>query len=59
MTNLVHMDCAEDPKSNCSVKISGTREEVMTVSMRHATEDHKYPNTPEVKEKLSSMIKPG
>ena len=54
----VYMDCAEDPESNCTVRISGTKEEVTKVSMRHATEDHKYPDTPEVREKLSSMIKP-
>jgi len=53
----VYMDCAEDPDSNCSVKISGTKDEVMKVSMRHATEDHGYPDTPEVKQKLTSMIK--
>jgi len=53
-----YMDCAEDPDSNCTVRISGIREEVERVSMRHATEDHKYPDTPEVKEKLMGMIKP-
>ena len=52
------MDCSEDPASNCTVKITGTREEVERVSMRHATEDHKYPDTAETREKLSSMIKP-
>jgi len=51
------MDCAEDPNSNCTVKISGTKYEVMRVSMRHATEDHKYPDNPEVRKKLASMIK--
>ena len=58
MVEKVYMDCAEDPNSNCTVKISGTRKEVERVSMRHTTEDHKYPNTPEVKEKLMAMIKP-
>ena len=58
MTEKVHMDCSEDESSNCTVKISGTKEEVMKVAMRHATEDHKYPDTDETKEKLSSMLKP-
>ena len=53
----VHMDCADDPSSGCSVKISGPRDEVIKVSMRHATEDHGYPDTPEVRKKLSSMIR--
>lgn len=53
----VYMDCSEDKNSNCTVKISGTKEEVMRVAMRHATEDHKYPDNPEVREKLMSMIK--
>jgi len=52
----VSMDCAEDTSNSCSVKISGTRDEVMRVSMRHATEDHGYPDTQETKEKLSSML---
>ncbi len=51
------MDCSEDPNSNCTVRISGTKDEVMRVAMRHATEDHKYPDTEETKEKLASMIK--
>jgi len=56
MKDHVSMDCSTIPESKCSVKISGTKEEVMRVSMRHATEDHKYPNTSETKEKLASMI---
>lgn len=58
MEEKVYMDCSEDPKSNCTVRISGSREEVEKVSMRHATEDHKYPATEAVREKLNSMIKP-
>lgn len=58
MTDKVYMDCAEAPDSKCSVKISGTKDEVMRVAMRHATEDHKYPDTPEVRQQLSSMVKP-
>jgi len=51
------MDCAQDPSSNCSVKITGPKAEVMKVSMRHAIEDHGYPDTPEVRKKLATMIK--
>ena len=53
----VYMDCAEDPQSNCTVKISGSEDEVMRVSMRHAVEDHKYPNNKDTRNKLKSMIK--
>jgi len=52
------MDCAEDPQSNCSVRIEGTHDEVIKVSLRHAIEDHHYPNTPETKAKIEGMIKP-
>lgn len=52
------MDCSDDPDSNCTVRISGTKDEVMRVAMRHATKDHKYPDTEETKNKLSEMIKP-
>ena len=58
MEEKFYMDCSEDPNSKCTIKISGTMEEVKRVSMRHATEDHKYPDTSEVREKLNSMIKP-
>jgi len=54
----VYMDCAEDPQSNCSVRIEGTHDEVIKVSLRHAIEDHHYPNTPETKAKIEGMIKP-
>jgi hypothetical protein len=57
MKDKVYMDCSEIPDSNCSVRISGTKKEVNRVSMRHATEDHGYPNTPKVRKQLSSMIK--
>jgi hypothetical protein len=58
MGKKVHMDCADDKSNACTVKISGTKEEVMSVGMRHATEDHGYPDTSETREKLSSMLKP-
>ena len=58
MSEKVYMDCAEDSSNSCTVKISGTKDEVERVSMRHATEDHNYPDTSETREKLGSMIKP-
>ena len=41
------------------IDFGGTKEEVMRVAMRHATEDHGYPDTDDTREKLGSMIKAG
>ena len=51
------MDCSEIPDSTCTVRISGSKEEVMKVGMRHAVEDHNYPDTEETRKQLSGMIK--
>ena len=53
-----YIDCSEYPSdSNCSLRISGTEDEVLPVAMRHATEVHGHPDTDENREQLRQMLK--
>ena len=50
------IDCRRMPSDrNCSVTIAGTEEEVLTLAVRHAVEEHGHANTPE----LRQMIRQG
>jgi len=47
------IDCRRMPSErNCSVAISGTEEEVLTIAVRHAIEEHGHDDTPELREKM-------
>ncbi|MFL5402395.1 MAG: DUF1059 domain-containing protein [Gemmatimonadales bacterium] len=51
------IDCRRIPSErNCSVSISGTEEEVLTVATRHAVEEHGHPDTPELREMLRGAL---
>lgn len=50
------LDCRLTPsEKNCSVYISGTEDEVMTIAVRHAVNEHGHADSPE----LRAMIKKG
>ena len=50
-------DCRKMPsEKNCSLVISGTKEEVMKVGVRHAVEDHGHVDTPEMRKQLEEML---
>ncbi|PYT00597.1 MAG: DUF1059 domain-containing protein [Acidobacteria bacterium] len=52
------IDCRDYPSDkNCSLKISGTEEEVLDAATRHAADAHGHEHTPEFREKLRSMLK--
>ena len=47
------IDCRRMPSDrNCSLTISGTEEEVLTIATRHAVEEHGHQDTPELREML-------
>jgi hypothetical protein len=47
------LDCRRMPSErNCSLTIAGTEEEVLTVAVRHAVEEHGHANTAELREQL-------
>ena len=53
-----YIDCGEYPsENNCSLKISGTEDEVLKAASEHAAASHGHPNTPEFREQLRSMLK--
>jgi predicted small metal-binding protein len=52
------IDCRNYPsEKNCSLKISGTEEEVLDAAMQHAVSAHGHENAPELREQIRSMLK--
>jgi len=52
------VDCRQYPsEKNCSLAISGTEEEVLTVALRHAVNEHGHQDTPELREQLKALLK--
>jgi len=52
------VDCRLYPsENNCSLTISGTEEEVLTVAVRHAVSEHGHQDTPELRQQLKQLLK--
>lgn len=52
------LDCGEYPsEKNCSLKISGSEDEVLDAAVEHAVSAHKHENTAELREQLRKLIK--
>ena len=52
------IDCRDYPsEKNCSLKTSGTEEEVLDAAVQHAASVHGHENTPELREQIRSMLK--
>jgi predicted small metal-binding protein len=52
------VDCREYPsEKGCTLKISGTEEEVLDAAVQHAVSVHGHENTPEFREELRGMLK--
>jgi hypothetical protein len=53
------IDCREYPsEKNCSLKISGTEDEVLEAAVQHAVSSaHGHENTPELREQLQQLLK--
>ena len=53
-----YIDCREIPSEmNCSVAVSGTEDEVLRIAVRHAIEDHREEDTPELREMIRSSMR--
>lgn len=51
-------DCRLFPsEKNCSLTIAGTEDEVLTVALRHAKEEHGHQDTPELREQIKALLK--
>ena len=56
-TSRKMIDCRRMPSErNCTVTIAGTEDEVLTVAVRHAVEEHGHANTPELREELRQLL---
>ena len=57
MANRKSIDCRNYPSdNNCSLKISGTEEEVLNAATPHAASAHGHKNSPELREQMKSML---
>jgi hypothetical protein len=51
------IDCRRFPsEKNCTLMISGTEDEVLDLAVMHATTAHAHEETPDLREKLRSML---
>ncbi len=58
MANRKSIDCRDYPTDkNCSLKISGTEQEVLDTAVQHAVSAHGHQNTPDLREQIRSMLK--
>ncbi|PWT95703.1 MAG: DUF1059 domain-containing protein [Blastocatellia bacterium] len=52
------VDCREYPsEKNCSLKISGTEDEVLDAAVQHAVSVHAHENTPGLRDELRKFLK--
>jgi len=52
------IDCREYPSAkNCSLKISGSEEDVLDAAVAHATTSHGHENNPELRNELRKLLK--
>jgi Protein of unknown function (DUF1059) len=52
------IDCRNYPSDkNCSLKLSGTENEVLDAAVQHAVSSHGHQNSPELRGQLKSMLK--
>jgi predicted small metal-binding protein len=52
------IDCRNYPSDkNCSLKLSGTENEVLDTAVQHAVSAHGHQNSPELRGQLKSMLK--
>lgn len=53
------IDCRNYPsEKNCSLKISGTEEEVLDAAVNHAITRHGHTSNPELREQIRGLLKP-
>lgn len=57
--NRKSIDCRDYPsEKNCSLKISGTEQEVLDAAVQHAVSAHGHENSPQLRNEIRSMLKP-
>ena len=52
------IDCRDYPSDkNCSLRISGTEDEVIEAAAQHAAHSHGHQDSPELRQQLRSLLK--
>jgi predicted small metal-binding protein len=58
MAQRKSIDCRDSPsEKNCSLKLSGTEQEVLDAAVQHAVSAHGHEKSPELREQIKSMLK--
>ena len=58
MAQRKFVDCRDYPsEKNCSLRISGTEQEVLDAAVQHAVSAHGHKNSPELRDQIKSMLK--
>ena len=58
MAQRKSIDCRDYPSErNCSLRISGTEEEVLDAAVQHAVSAHGHKNSPELRDQLKTLLK--
>jgi len=58
MAQRKFVDCRDYPsEKNCSLRISGTEQEVLDAAVQHAVSAHGHKNSSELREQIKSMLK--
>jgi predicted small metal-binding protein len=58
MAQRKSLDCRDYPsEKNCSLRLSGTEQEVLDAAVQHAVSAHGHKSSPELREQLKSMLK--
>ena len=58
MTQRKSIDCRDYPSDKgCTLKISGTEQEVLDAAVEHAVSAHGHENSPELRDQIKSMLK--
>lgn len=56
-TGRKYIDCRNYPSDkNCTLRISGTEEEILEIAVQHAVGSHGHENTPDLREQLRSLL---
>jgi predicted small metal-binding protein len=57
MTSRKFIDCREYPsEKNCSLRISGSEDEVLDAAVQHAVSAHGHENSPELREHIRAQL---
>jgi predicted small metal-binding protein len=58
MAERKSIDCRDYPsEKNCSLKMSGTEQELLDAAVQHAISAHGHKNSPEFRDEIKSMLK--